>query len=180
MTPFGAKGPNPSGLCWCGCGERTTLSRRSVSAQGLAKGQPVRFVPGHYGRRGYTVDLETGCWNWQGSLDRDGYARCRLHRVYYERAKGPIPVGLELDHLCRNRACVNPEHLEPVTRAENARRGSQTRLTTADVQAIRASNEPYQALAQRFGVDPSHISHIRAGRTWRDLDIDGREGLAAA
>lgn len=46
------------------------------------------------------------------------------HRYSYERAEGPVPAGLELDHLCRVRSCVNPEHLEPVTHRENMRRGS--------------------------------------------------------
>ena len=50
----------------------------------------------------------------------------RAHRVVYETAIGPIPVGLELDHLCRNRSCVNPFHLEPVTGVENIRRGEST------------------------------------------------------
>ena len=49
------------------------------------------------------------------------------HRVYYERHVGPVPEGLELDHLCRNPGCVNPEHLEPVTHAENIRRGYQAK-----------------------------------------------------
>lgn len=72
-----------------------------------------------------------GCWRWQGTTDLDGYARIRVgkrwlrgHRYTYARCAGPIPTGLELDHLCRVRECVNPEHMEPVTRATNqARRG---------------------------------------------------------
>jgi hypothetical protein len=77
----------------------------------------------------------SGCWIWTGYLNkgyghvvRGGYGRgpiqrWRVHRLSYETACGPIPVGLELDHLCRVRCCVNPDHLEPVTRLENIRRG---------------------------------------------------------
>ena len=77
---------------------------------------------------GHKVDPETGCWVWQGSMYRNGYGQCRrdgeslAHRWYYLTLVGPIPEGLELDHLCRNRACVNPEHLEPVSRSTNLRR----------------------------------------------------------
>jgi adenine-specific DNA methylase len=78
----------------------------------------------------------SGCWLWVAKVSRDGYGRLGVrvagrahtvpklaHRLSYEAFVGPIPEGLELDHLCRVRCCVNPRHLEPVSRAENVRRG---------------------------------------------------------
>lgn len=66
----------------------------------------------------------TDCWIWTGhTRGRYGqYAGRQAHRVSFELSRGPIPEGLELDHLCRNTLCVNPEHLDPVDRAENVRR----------------------------------------------------------
>jgi hypothetical protein len=72
------------------------------------------------------VNPATGCWEWQRSLATHGYGyagHVGAHRVFYEKAIGPIPEGLVIDHLCRNRGCVNPDHLEPVTVGENNRRG---------------------------------------------------------
>lgn len=72
----------------------------------------------------------TGCWLWGGRLTSDGYGRFFVakklrgaHRVAYQLYVGPIPDGLVIDHKCRNRCCVNPDHLEPVTNEENMRRG---------------------------------------------------------
>lgn len=72
----------------------------------------------------------SGCWLWIGPLCGAGYGRMTIggerpgaHRLSYELFVGPIPEGLELDHLCRTRCCVNPDHLEPVTQRENGRRG---------------------------------------------------------
>ena len=74
------------------------------------------------------VDKTSSCWMWTGPKSY-GYGKfsigrktCLAHRFAYERLKGQIPNGLQLDHLCRNKACVNPEHLEPVTNRENALR----------------------------------------------------------
>jgi len=71
-----------------------------------------------------------GCWVWTGGLNPCGYGKIRVgvqtrgaHRVSYEIAKGTVPNGLQLDHLCRNRRCVNPDHMEPVTQRENILRG---------------------------------------------------------
>ena len=75
------------------------------------------------------VKRSSGCWTWTGRADSFGYGRISIegrytgaHRFAYETFVGPVPEGLELDHLCRTRLCVNPAHLEPVTHAENMER----------------------------------------------------------
>lgn len=85
-----------------------------------------------FSRKPYYRVEPSGCWTWLREIDTKGYGMYRFqgnepyvkraHRWVYEQHRGPIPTGLELDHLCRVKACVNPDHLEPVTHAENVRR----------------------------------------------------------
>ena len=80
------------------------------------------------------VETPAGCWEWTGTLTKHGYGQISFgtrvtrkvflaHRWAYEYIVGLVPGGLVLDHLCRNRKCVNPKHLEPVTNRENLLRG---------------------------------------------------------
>lgn len=131
---------NKSGLCLCGCGQTTNKSPQIITRKGVLLyniGEHYRYIVGHTSR-GHRVPAaermqkfidktsEHGCWLWRGSLNNYGYGR--LDRTYshilaWETANGPVPDGMELDHLCRTPACCNPSHLEPVTRQENQRRG---------------------------------------------------------
>lgn len=89
--------------------------------------QDATFAQRFYAR--CEVDPASGCHNWTGSLNSKGYGRLMVdnvrraaHRVAFQLAGGTIPDGLQIDHLCRNRRCVNPAHLEPVTNRENCLR----------------------------------------------------------
>jgi len=124
--------------------------------------------------RGY----HTPCWIWTGACKPEGYAEvnwqrrggANAHRLVYEHLVAPIPDGLQIDHLCRNRSCVNPDHLEPVTPAENTRRGAGTKLAMDDAINIRrrhAAGESQSALAREYGVHPAHVSKIVSGKKWR-------------
>ena len=151
--------------------------------------KPVRFL--------HQTDNDglnpTTCWNWTGARNSNGYGRFvdggrhkLAHRVSYELFVGTIPSGLNVCHSCDNRLCVNPHHLWVGTQSENLRdafqkarhsfpdtRGENNgnrKLSARDVQEIRAMFQGGQRrfqIAARFGVSPSTIGDIIAGKTWR-------------
>lgn len=92
----------------------------------------AKFNSGH-------IKEDNGCWTWLGRKNDGGYGRVRknrtqyfAHRVAYTISHGPITDGLVIDHLCRNRGCVNPAHLEMVTQQVNVIRGAITVRTSVD------------------------------------------------
>lgn len=157
---------NPSRVCKCGCGKQTP----NVYSY---------YIHGHEHRKSivdYIVEdhgYETPCWVWQLAINTHGYGSIRrgktnigAHRVWYESHKGPIPEGMQIDHLCRNRACVNPAHLEAVTPRENIRRGKHHHEWLPDEsreEICRLYSEggiTQSELATRFGVTQGAISQI--------------------
>lgn len=109
------------------------------------------------------VKTDDGCWEYaRGARPHDSYRQISVgnvngksvlryaHRVAYERLVGPIPDGMQLDHLCRNRLCVNPDHLEPVTAQENTRRATTLITKCPSGHDYDAANTAYARTGQRY------------------------------
>lgn len=180
-------GPNPGGLCMCGCGGLAPLAPSTLK-NGNVKGQPQRYIHGHNGPRripGALYRLEhrghdTPCWIWNLTTNYAGYGiqsrwkgYSRLaYKALWVREHGPVPDGHQLDHLCRQTDCVRSSHLEVVTPAVNSRRSSRTKLTEAQVIEIRrlsAGGARRIDLAAVYGVDARSISNVCHRVTWKDV-----------
>ena len=128
------------------------------------------------------------CWPWQGAVT-NGYGRfrgIRAHRYAYQLHKGEIGAGLMVRHLCGNKLCVNPDHLEEGTMADNAQDGIRLGETLRGEDNGKAKINEDQAryilrnpdgltgakLARKFGVSPATISLIRSGHRWAHLQDD--------
>jgi hypothetical protein len=186
--------PNPSGLCMCGCGQKTSIAKVTKPRRGFFRGEHVRYVVGHATKKPWSSDawdvIDCGhgspCWIWNRCLDVNGYGRVfrgvtvsgsdLAHRESWVRHRGPVPAVLVLDHLCRNPPCVNPDHLEPVTQATNSRRGKHAIVTRDMAQQIldlygvgnhrRRGNLTQEAIAARFGISRDTVIQITTGRHW--------------
>lgn len=110
------------------------------------------------------------CWNWVGYINKRwgyGYFKLdgkhwRVHRLAYEIVVGDIPTGKQLDHLCKNRLCVNPSHLEPVTNKENVLRGDG--LTAINARKTEC-HRGHQLLGENLYITPSGYRNCRECRT---------------
>ena len=169
--------------CECGCGQQTTISPASNKFMGYTRGIARRFVVGHSRAKSmdarYALDPEKGCWIWRGGKNSVGYGifntrgdrRIKYaHRFFFARAKGPIPDGWTVDHLCRRPACVNPAHLEAVTHRENIIRGAiGVKLNSEAAKVIKHQLKNGRSpdwLARLHNVGVKAVDRIAKGETW--------------
>ena len=115
-----------------------------------------------------------GCWTWTGRTNDNGYGVLEvgsrvdrtkgpvlIHRLAYELGKGPIPDGLEIDHLCRNRRCANISHLEAVTHIVNVHRGNVTVYVPLEIAANQSCKHEHKFTVENTYCDPKGKLHCR-------------------
>ena len=117
---------------------------------------------------------ETPCWIWQRSIRESGYGRLgndNAHRAMYQRLVGEVPSDMHVDHKCKVRACVNPDHMEVVTQQVNIQRGRLAKLCEEDVRKIKAmrGSMSQKKIGEIFGVGQDEISRILSGKRWSNV-----------
>jgi len=168
-------------LCQCGCGEFAPLAKWTDKRRNHVRGYPLRFILGHHGRLQFKGPFykinKNGCWKWQAFKTHEGYGlkkesgrSMHAHRYMYLKHRGKIPNGLHLDHLCRVRDCVNPDHLEIVTVAENNRRSSLAKINHRQAKEIKIIASKGK-LSQKeiggiYGIGQVQVSNIKRGKSW--------------
>lgn len=167
VPPFAPRPPRRCILCHGELGGGHARSDEHQDA--IARRREARF----WGMVDVSADA---CWPWTGAINPStGYAHVRAfgewngHRAAYVLAKGPIGVGLVIDHLCRNEACVNPAHLEAVTHRENVRRGLNHALRRwhRDVREPRPRPTRVRCGHGHDLTDPENVRHTADGRLCR-------------
>jgi hypothetical protein len=145
----------------------------------------VRYIVGHGSRLSpieYLVKdtgFKTPCWIWQRSVRQNGYAQMSVdrkptyaHKVFYEKRFGRVPKGKQLDHLCRIRKCVNPDHLEPVTNQINTQRGGRTELNIGIVREMRklraTTGISFMKISRKFEIPVTTTFNACTGSTWNN------------
>lgn len=172
-------------LCECGCGTPTSIITRNDTNRGWVKGEYKRFIKEHTLRPTHKpvkwwVNPITECWEWLLSIRPDGYGSYKengktllAHRWLYQKIKKvTLPLYAELDHLCRVRHCVNPDHLEPVTRATNIRRGATPVINMDIARLLRADyaigNTSEHKLARKYKISRGLVHNVLNGSTWKE------------
>jgi hypothetical protein len=138
------------------------------------KDQPLKFIRYHktLSLIPWRVDPVTGCWIWLRHISNQGYSNRGAYRTIYRQYKGEIPAGLHLDHLCRNRKCVNPDHLEPVTPKTNSRRALSTKLTAnevVEIRKLRSEGATLKEIAVQYGISVQNVCSITHRRSWKEI-----------
>jgi hypothetical protein len=123
---------------------------------------------------GYT----TPCWVWRGQINAKGYGeyekqykKYKAHAFVYCWFGGVIPEGMVPDHLCRNRGCVNPAHIEPVTKAENVRRGDAAKINmevAREIRRMKRLGNTAAAIGRQLGVPYTTVIDVTNNRSWRE------------
>ena len=126
------------------------------------------------------VEVSAGCWEWVGAVQSAGYGsftaapnrQTTAHRFAYTAMVGPIPSGMDIDHRCRNRRCVNPSHLEVVSRSENVVRGVAPAVSKMLWETATACPKGHTYTAETLYVDPRgsrrcRVCHRERARVYR-------------
>jgi len=157
-----------------------SISRASV--YNIQHTHNLKYVDRQYKQERYKINPETGCWEWQLSLINNKYGEDKhyqklnggsklAHIIEYEKVYGKVPKHLELDHLCKNTKCVNPEHLEAVTPKINKRRNSYTKLAENDISLIKDlhfnKKKTLTFIATKYKVSITTIWNVINNKTWQ-------------
>ena len=162
------------GYCYCGCGQKTSIAKKTRTQRNIIKGRPNFYLPGHDTRkrppiweaqdRGYATE----CRVWLGTMIRGGYGwfnNKRAHVLFWEIDNGPVPNGYELHHKCNVKLCVNPDHLAPLTKGEY-NTIHRAKVTPEMAQLILASPLSQRTLAAQLGLGKTTVARVRQGKSW--------------